>query len=314
MLAITRSSRTRFQQPGLQWPSFAVSLAISAALFLTAYAAMRSTRAWADATRSERLREPVIVQLPPLPATPLRPILPARPPAKPSAVRATSPAPPTTVPAALPEVTSPNSAPAIAPAVPPTAPLDTTGPGARVDKSLTAGTPARSDGSGRETRARAGAPVAPAGVAIHNSTLLNFDRDSAARKAMSDVPELAWTRDATPADKQMLAESRRGAELLYRRVGTAGNSADIHVPVGAGLNGVGSAGLGGGSISAPLLSSGPSAATRRKNAALDAEYQQRLRRLQDRATLMADSRRLDSLRRDSLAKAAATKPARPPSH
>ena len=59
------------------------------------------------------------------------------------------------------------------------------------------------------------------------------------------------------------------------------------------------------SIPFPLFSSGPSAAQRKKNEALDAEYQARLRGLEDlvlykRDRRVADSLRLDSLRLDSL--------------
>ena len=57
-----------------------------------------------------------------------------------------------------------------------------------------------------------------------------------------------------------------------------------------------------GGVGLPLFSKGPSAAQRRKNEAIEADYQARLRRLQDRILLRRDSIRADSLRRDSLAK------------
>ena len=79
------------------------------------------------------------------------------------------------------------------------------------------------------------------------------------------------------------------------------------------MGGVGAvSGPGVVSVGLPLFSSGPSAAQRKKNEAIDAEYQARLRGLQDLAlslrdkrvadSLRLDSLRLDSLRRDSLAR------------
>lgn len=83
---------------------------------------------------------------------------------------------------------------------------------------------------------------------------------------------------------------------------------------GEGMGGEGAVGgspamHGGGmavssGFSLPLFSSGPSKAQRKKNEAIDAEYQLGLRRLEDRLLLKRDSvrilARLDSIRRDSL--------------
>lgn len=59
-----------------------------------------------------------------------------------------------------------------------------------------------------------------------------------------------------------------------------------------------------GGFSLPLFSSGPSKAQRKKNEAIDAEYQMGLRRLEDRMLLKRDSIRIlarrDSVRRDSV--------------
>jgi hypothetical protein len=61
------------------------------------------------------------------------------------------------------------------------------------------------------------------------------------------------------------------------------------------------------SVGLPLFSSGPSSAQRKKNDSLVADYQRRLRRLQDRYlkrdSIRADSIRADSVRRDSVARA-----------
>jgi hypothetical protein len=56
-----------------------------------------------------------------------------------------------------------------------------------------------------------------------------------------------------------------------------------------------------------LFSSGPSAAERKRNEAIDRDYRLRLARLDDRARLEKDSVRLDSLRRDSLQRSANAK-------
>jgi hypothetical protein len=62
------------------------------------------------------------------------------------------------------------------------------------------------------------------------------------------------------------------------------------------------------SIPAPLLSPGPSPAERKRNEAIDADYQRRLRRLQDQLALRRDSIKTDSLKRDSLARAVRPRP------
>jgi hypothetical protein len=159
--------------------------------------------------------------------------------------------------------------------------------------------------------------VAPAGV-TENGRFLDLPgvRDSIAAQKMALLELLLRTQPPRGAVLAELESRRRVAERLARRATTAGNASDVHVMLGEGLDGVGAVNGGrtslsplGGSIPLPLFSSGPSAAQRKKNEKLDAEYQLRLRRLKERALLLAgaqqlDSVRVDSLRRDSLAKIA----------
>jgi hypothetical protein len=160
-----------------------------------------------------------------------------------------------------------------------------------------------------------GAPIAPAGV-TESGRAPNTPqiRDSIATVRMADIPLLAKTHAPKGAELAELQQRRGMANRMAQRSTTAGNSGDLHVMTGEGLDGVGAVNGGrtsfspfGGSIPFPLFSSGPSRAQRKANEKLDAEYQLRLRRLEDRAALLAenaplDSLRLDSLRRDSLVK------------
>jgi hypothetical protein len=159
-----------------------------------------------------------------------------------------------------------------------------------------------------------GAPIAPAGVTtIGRAPNTPEVRDSIATERMADIRLLAKTHTPKGAELGELQQRQRIADQMMRRATTAGNARDVHVSMGEGLDGVGAVGgqtgpsLRGVSVPFPLFSSGPSPAERKKNETLDADYQARLRRLQDRARLVADdvrldSLRLDSLRRDSLAK------------
>jgi hypothetical protein len=108
----------------------------------------------------------------------------------------------------------------------------------------------------------------------------------------------------TPAERQEIAEGQQRADRIQRRTTTAGNSRDVHVTHGEGKDGVGAVGGQGGvgHIGVPLFSLGPSAAQRKKNEALDSEYNARLARLQERVKMKRDSILADSLRRDSLAR------------
>jgi hypothetical protein len=103
------------------------------------------------------------------------------------------------------------------------------------------------------------------------------------------------------ADGRELEASQQQARQLQQRTLTAGNSRDLVVLQGKGKDAVGAVGGPGvGTISAPLFSSGPSAAQRKKNEKIDADNRLRLARLQDRLRLQRDSTLVDSVRADSL--------------
>jgi hypothetical protein len=148
----------------------------------------------------------------------------------------------------------------------------------------------------------AGAPIAPSGLTIGDRVANTPQiRDSIAREMMGGVPGLARTHEPTGRERQELEQSQRQAAVLRQRTTTAGNSRDLVILQGAGKDGVGAVtGPGVVSVGAPLFSSGPSAEQRRKNEKIDADYQLRLRRLEDRALLKRDSIRADSLHADSL--------------
>jgi hypothetical protein len=165
---------------------------------------------------------------------------------------------------------------------------------------------------------RGGAPMAPSAFSIGARTPNTARyRDSTAQTRMQSIPGLARGTSIDAQDAVAVESSRRTADLMRRRATTAGNGREVAVPLGQGKDGVGAVGGGGthlaaggvnglgvsGSIGFPLFSSGPSAAQRKRDEKIDAEYQLRLRALQDRILLRRDSLRADSLRRDSLARA-----------
>jgi hypothetical protein len=123
---------------------------------------------------------------------------------------------------------------------------------------------------------------------------------------MSSAATLARTRPMTERERAELEVSKQQARMTAQRTTTAGNGRDVHVPMGEGVGGVGAVGGGGvgSSISLPLFSRGPSAAQRKRNDSIFADYQARLARLQERLRAQKDSVRADSLRRDSLARLA----------
>lgn len=153
---------------------------------------------------------------------------------------------------------------------------------------------------------RGGAPNAASGVTlgdrIPNTARV---RDSIAQAKMNAATYSAWmAHKATGKEKAEMEASQRAGVAQARRTTSAG-SQEIHSMQGEGKNGEGAVGGASGSatsIALPLFSKGPSAAQRRANEKVDADYQLRLRRLQDRILLRNDSARLDSLRRDSLAR------------
>ena len=309
MLA-TNAPRWNGRNAGPGWQSVGVSVAVTAAAFVVAFAAMAPVPRWLASRRVDpdppavvRLEAPVAPAQTRTQATNLTPRATTRRSVAPVAV-------PTTVPTTpiVPPLTTPiTSAP----------PRDSSG-GSRRGASASAGPVRPSLGFPNNPQAGTpGAPVAPAGV-TENGRFLELPgvRDSIAAQKAALLELLMRTQLPRGAILAELESRRRVAERLARRATTAGNASDVHVMLGEGLDGVGAVNGGrtslsplGGSIPLPLFSSGPSAAQRKKNEKLDADYQLRLRRLRERALLLAngqrlDSLRVDSLRRDSLAKIA----------
>jgi subtilisin family serine protease len=107
------------------------------------------------------------------------------------------------------------------------------------------------------------------------------------------------------ATKTEIAESHHEPAKLAQRVGTAGNSGDVHVVMGQGKDGVGAAGgPGTGSIGLPLFSRGRSREQRMRDSVIDAEIRAGLARSAALIAARRDSVRADSLRADSLRKVA----------
>jgi hypothetical protein len=148
----------------------------------------------------------------------------------------------------------------------------------------------------------------PAGISLTNRAANTpFVRDSIAKSKMALIPGLAAERAPTGREKAELEQSQRDARALRARTLTGGNSRDLVVLQGKGMNGVGAVdpsstgGVGVGfSIPFTLFSSGPTREQRKKNEEIDADYQRRLRRLEDRMYLKRDSIRADSIRADSI--------------
>jgi hypothetical protein len=286
---------------GPRWPSVVVSLAITAASFASAFVAMRSLPDRTFRDRLTNVEAPVVLRLP----TPADRAPAVKPPIEKPDVRP-SRAPPATIPNSV--------APAVAPLVAPSStPLTMPPPASARSDSVSTSTQNSSASPARiAAPARAsgkGAPIAPAGINLADRAANTpAVRDSILRERVSAIPELARTHAPTGAERAELEGSQLLASALRQRVSTAGNSRDLVVLQGKGKDGVGAVGGPGiVSIDFPLFSSGPSPAQRKKNEKLDADYQLRLRRLQDRAylerdSLRADSTRADSLRRDSLAR------------
>jgi hypothetical protein len=288
---------------GLRWPSVVVSLAITAASFASAFVAMRSLPDWTSEARSTNIEAPVVLRFP----TPVDQAPAVKPPPIEKRDVRSNRADPATIPSSV--------APAVAPLVAPlSTPLTMPSSAARADSSGVSAAAENSSGSPARIAAPArasgkGAPIAPAGIDLADRAANTpAVRDSILRERMSAIPGLARTHAPSGAERAELEGSQLLASALRQRVSTAGNSRDLVVLQGKGKDGVGAVGGPGiVSIDFPLFSSGPSPAQRRKNETLDADYQLRLRRLQDRAylerdSLRADSIRADSLRRDSLAR------------
>jgi hypothetical protein len=316
MLA-TNGPRWNDRGDGPSWPSLGVSIAITTAAFAVAFAAVIPHLTESRPIDSD---PPTVVQLPPLPvATRPQPDVQRAPRVAPRPRVATPIAPAVAAP------TIPLVAPVVVPTTAPSslaAPRDSS-PGSRTGPVIPLGPVRAPIDVPRNTSAplsHLGAPIAPAGVtSIDPLPNTPEVRDSIAAVRMSDIALLAKTHAPTGAELADLQAAQRVAERLARRATTAGNSHDIHVMTGEGRDGVGAVNGGRtslnpihGSIPFTLFSSGPTAAQRKVNEKLDAEYQARLRRLQNRALIVAEVARRDSVRADSLRRDSLTKIARRP--
>lgn len=297
MLA-THRPRWLDRGPESNWSGFAFSVAITIGLFAAAFIAMNQVPQWTAS--SDAIRElPAVVRL----EWPRAKPIPAPRPA--ARVMTSAVSPPSAAPPTVPSVVVPQA---------PVRQPDTTGTGtATSEVAPTAGA------NNRATTLRLGAPIAPAGVTRARAGNEADSRDSLARRIGRAVSVWDWHGPPSPAEVEELRETRRMYEGVTRRATTAGNASDIHVMTGEGRGGVGAVGGGksglsptGGSIPLPLFSSGPSSAQRKRDSAIDADNQARLRRLRERIVWRADSARLDSLRRDSLHRDSLAKPGRPP--
>jgi len=315
------------RRPENSWPSVAVSIVVTSGLFVSAFLAMQTVGRWTGA-RSEPAEPPVIVRLAPPPVVIERP----RPASRPRKI----PAPRTSAP-------NPEAPPAGEVAAPvgvgaqvttaPTAPSAKDPP--RTDTAAAKGPAiprgpiaAARSGSDVPYETPAGVGGTPSGVTIGSRTAnTQAYRDSVLTGKLKTFAEMAAAHPPTGAELAALEQSKQVGLRMARRATTAGN-AEVHTMLGEGVGGEGAVGgsplimsggksssssakevarAGGGSIALPFLSSGPSTSQRKKNEALDRDYQARLRRLEDRMalkrdSLRRDSLRLDSLRRDSLGK------------
>jgi hypothetical protein len=130
--------------------------------------------------------------------------------------------------------------------------------------------------------------MAPAGVTIHSRTISTTTRDSIATEKLAAVSVIAARTPQTAVAKEELRRQMEPGLPAYSRA----------------------ARLPGYAASVPLMNGGYSIAItavstaghldRTVRDALDADYQGRLRRLQDRALLRRDSITADSSRTDSL--------------
>lgn len=292
------------RRPENHWPSIVVSLGLTTALFASAFVAMQTVGRW-ESRNSTPLEPPVVVHLTPPPPPIEKKRQPAPTPATP---RAINPAAPTVTPTTI---APPSTAPMVAVPTPPVA-RDTAATGARVPPTIPVGplAPIRT-GTDTAMAARGGAANTQSGVTI-GSRVPNTQayRDSVARVRLDSIPFLARTHPPKGENLAALMRSQRAGAKVAQRGTTAGNP-NVNVMQGEGVDGVGAVGGGAGvpgkglragsSIGLPLLSKGPSAEQRKKNEILGAEYRAGLGRLQARI-LLRDSIRLDSLRRDSIAK------------
>jgi len=290
-----------FPRRSPRWTEIGASGIATAVLFLAALVSMTSVsdrarfRSGLDDGRTQTRVTffPPPAPLPPAPRpkeTPVQPRTAPRP----------TPVPPTAAPV-LPAVPTapPRTDTASVPTLPTAPPTNVTPPSDRVEFRPSAG------GSGL------GAPAAPAGLTEKSraargaSTMTSRDSSLAAWAAAAHEAQ----RWSTMSDdmKKSIAESKKDGVKLAQRVGTAGNSADIHVMQGEGKDGVGAVGGGGGSlgsISLPLFSRGKSREQRMRDSVIDAEIRAGLARSAAIIKARRDSVLADSIRADSLRKVA----------
>ncbi len=276
-----------------RWPSVVVSVALTLATFAAAFTAMRRVPRWIaspadrDAAVTVHFQPPVPVPARRLPRPPL--------------------AAPVTPPPSVAPVPDQRTTPAS-----PAAPLASEKPtpnAVRADSGLSADRAAvqPSTAATAAPAARLGAPMSPSGISrIIAPPDVQARRAAAADSLRAAVFAAMWKAPPSAAMKKEVDDSNRDAAAVARRATTAGNSADVHIVQGNGYGGAGAAtgalSLGSGSFGLPFLSKGPSAAQRRKNDSLDADYRARLARLQELVRQRGDSARADSLRRDSVAR------------
>jgi hypothetical protein len=285
------------RKPNTSWSSLAISILSTAALFASAFIAMRAVPLDFGRRTADREATTVVRLAPPPVPVPLQ-----------RDERAADRQPATS-----------NTAPVVVPKGIEAAPVITQ-PATKAPPIVRAPNDAQRDSGANTPIAapgvvplqiidgvhHAGAPIAPAGVTGARPPLTSASRDSILSATFGRVPFLAATRAPNEKERAELEQRARMAARVADRATTAGNSHAVIVMQGDGVDGDGAVGgnktLSDGAVHVPftLFSSGPSAAERKRNEAIDRDYRLRLARLDDRARLEKDSVRLDSLRRDSL--------------
>ena len=256
------------------------------AMFAAAFIAMRSVRLLpVFSSPAEEIPAPTIIRFePPAP----KPIPTARP-----RVTTAAPAPSTVVaPVTVPSSVAP-PATAAAPVGAPPADSSASTSTRRITDLLPVEPALKPPAAPTNVR---GAPVATAGVTATFRPLSDAERDSIGAVQGARLAE-ALRR---PPTKDELESIRHNIEPGRAPRNTREGSDGKVVPL---MN-------GGVSVAIPIWSmqtgflggKGPSPAERKRNAAIDSANRLILYRLQDRARLLRDSLRADSLRRDSIAK------------
>jgi hypothetical protein len=305
------------QPQGPRWPSYGVAAAVTAALFAVAFISMRSVAPWSDTDHEPTpATTPIVVPLRPPPVTKTAkevPVIP-QPVAPPRTIsKPIDRAPPITPSVPIsPPIVAPIAPPIALPVAPRVAP-DTSRPRDIGPQIPTV--PILRHNSGLSDTAmamRGGASYAPAGVTIASRTKNSAKlRDSIITEKLGAV---SWANvPMSAATAGSIDQSQGQARMLAQRSTSVGMTNGLYVPMGKGVGGVGAVNGGktgvtmdsrgvGVSIPFPLFSPGLSPEDRKRNEKLYAEYLAYLRREQEVILLKRDSIRVDSLRRDSLAK------------